>query len=86
MVLSQQLNTFFDEYKSNIFSDQFVNSPQFKFAQELLILATTSNSFGLLPRVSTNFIIDFVILKTSISPFEQGSNLIHVDYKTFNDI
>ncbi|CAB4472859.1 unnamed protein product [Rhizophagus irregularis] len=79
---TQKLNTFFDEYKSNAFSDEFVNSSQFKFAQDLLVLATTPKSLGLLPRNSKNYSIDSFILETSI-PFEQGSSLIHVDYKTY---
>jgi hypothetical protein len=80
---TQQLNTFFDENnKSNAFSDEFVNSPQFKFAQDLLVLATTPNSLGLLPRNSKNYSLDSFILETSI-PFEQGSSLIHVDFKTY---
>ncbi|RGB32843.1 hypothetical protein C1646_743688 [Rhizophagus diaphanus] len=79
---TQKLNTFFDEYKTNAFSDEFVNSSQFKFAQDLLVLATTPKSLGLLPRNSKNYSIDSFILETSI-PFEQGSSLIHVDYRNY---
>ncbi|GBC05288.1 hypothetical protein RclHR1_06150014 [Rhizophagus clarus] len=81
-IFTQQLNTFFDEYKTNAFSDEFVSSPQFKLAQDLLVLATTPKSLGLLPRNSLNYSSDSFILETSI-PFEQGSSLIHPDYKTY---
>ncbi|CAI2181942.1 1545_t:CDS:2 [Funneliformis geosporum] len=80
---TRQLNTFFNDHKSSVFSDEFIKSPQFKFAQDLLVLATTPNSLGLLPRNSKNFLSDSFILETSIPTFEQGSSLIHVDFKTY---
>ncbi|CAG8488623.1 15697_t:CDS:2 [Funneliformis mosseae] len=82
-LFTRQLNTFFNDHKSSVFNDVFIKSPQFKFAQELLVLATTPNSLGLLPRNSRNFLSDAFILETSMPTFEQGTSLIHVDFKTY---
>ncbi|CAJ0746527.1 9281_t:CDS:2 [Entrophospora sp. SA101] len=66
------------------FVNAFTSSPNYKLAQNMLTLSTTPNSLGFLPH-DTNKADDSIVLETSLTPFQPGSSVSHVDYKTYNN-
>ncbi|CAG8723371.1 1156_t:CDS:2, partial [Funneliformis caledonium] len=56
---------------------------EIKMLTDMYILATTPKSLGLLPRGSTNFVSDAIILETAINPYVQGSSITHFDFATY---
>ncbi|CAG8718784.1 12350_t:CDS:2, partial [Funneliformis mosseae] len=58
---------------------------EIKMLTDMYILATTPKSLGLLPRGSTNFVSDAIILETAINPFIQGSSISHFDLATYQN-
>lgn len=66
------------------FVSKFTSSPNYKLAQSMLTLSTTPNSLGFLPH-DTSKADDAIVLETSLTPFQPGSSVSHVDYKTYNN-
>lgn len=60
--------------------DQLVTSANFKPAMDMAFFATYPNSLGLKPGNALN---DTVLLETGLKPFQPGSSISHVDYKTY---
>lgn len=68
----------------NAFVNAFTSSPSYKLAQNMLTLSTTPNSLGFLTH-DTNKADDSIVLETSLTPFQPGSSVSHVDYRTYNN-
>jgi hypothetical protein len=90
---ADELNKF--EFTADMSDDQiikaFVDSPQFKIAQDLFKKATTANTMGWLysdlkpnTKLNKNQINnDIAISETSLNPHSPGSSVSHLDLKTY---
>ncbi len=80
----QQLNSYFAMANTtNIDTLDFINSPQFKIAEELYTLSTTPLTIGVLPKGAIDYTCA-IPLETSLPTFKQGSTLSHVDLDTYD--
>ncbi|CAI2174399.1 5468_t:CDS:1 [Funneliformis geosporum] len=66
------------------FIAKFRNSPQYQIAKEVMSYSIVPNDLGFLPRGSTKA-NDAIILETGLVPYQPGSSVSHVDFKTFNN-
>ncbi|CAG8511202.1 10277_t:CDS:2 [Funneliformis caledonium] len=61
---------------------KFKSSPQYLQSQMMLKTATIPFSLGFLPK-NANDSSEAIVLETTLNPFQTGSSLGHVDYKTY---
>ncbi|CAI2164962.1 6866_t:CDS:2 [Funneliformis geosporum] len=79
----KKLNSYFVQFNStSINTTDFINSPQFKIAEKLYELSITPLTIGVLPKGAVNY-KNAIPLETSITEFNAGSTLGHVDFFTF---
>ncbi|CAI2174398.1 5467_t:CDS:2 [Funneliformis geosporum] len=61
---------------------KFKSSPQYLQSQIMLQTATTPFALGFLPK-NANSPSEAIVLETTLNPYQTGSSLGHVDYKTY---
>ncbi|KAG9286285.1 hypothetical protein G9A89_014271 [Geosiphon pyriformis] len=66
------------------FANAFVESSQYDTAKTMFKYAITKNSLGFLLKGAKSP-QDALILETSLDPYQQGSSISHVDYKTYTN-
>ncbi|CAG8511221.1 10278_t:CDS:2 [Funneliformis caledonium] len=83
--LNKFQNAFGVNFQSDIdFITKFRSSPQYQLAKEVMSYSIVHNTLGFLPRGTTKA-DDAIILETGLVPYQPGSSVSHVDFKTYNN-
>jgi len=64
------------------FITKFRDSPQYQIAEKMMNFSIIRNSLGFLPRGADNA-DDAIILETNLNPYQPGSSVSHVDFRTY---